>query len=58
MQQIENPPCAVFTITYATNIAFEFDPKKSQYVLTQIRKHLQNSINNRYILAFSKYELI
>jgi hypothetical protein len=58
MQQIDNSSCDVFTITYATNIAFEFDPKKSQYVLTQIRTHLQNSINNRYILPFSKYELI
>ncbi len=45
MQQIDNSSCGVFTITYATNIMFGFDPKKSQYVLTQMRSHLQNSIN-------------
>jgi hypothetical protein len=33
MQQIDNSSCpCVFTIAYATNIAFEFDPKKSLYV--------------------------
>jgi hypothetical protein len=32
--------------------------KKSQYVLTQMWTHLQNSINNRYIFPFPKCELI
>ncbi len=36
MQQIDNSSCGVFTITYATNIAFGFDLKKFQYVLTQM----------------------
>ncbi len=38
MQQIDNSSCDVFTIAYATNIMFGFDPKKSQYVSTQIGK--------------------
>jgi len=45
MQQIDKSSCGVFTIACATNIAFGFDPKKSQHVLTQMRTHLQNSIN-------------
>jgi hypothetical protein len=45
MQQIDKSTCGVFTIAYATNIAFGFNPKKSQYVLTQMQTHLQNSIN-------------
>jgi hypothetical protein len=40
----------------------DFDPEKSQYVLTQMQKKLQNSINNTinngYIFPFPKYELI
>jgi hypothetical protein len=62
MQQIDNSSCCVFTIAYATDIAFVFDPEKSQYVLTQMQTNLQNSINktinNRYIFPFPKYELI
>jgi len=58
MQQIDNWSCNVFTIAYVTNIAFGFDAEKSQYVLTQMQTNLQNSINNRYIFPFPKYELI
>jgi hypothetical protein len=58
MQLIDNSSWSVFTIAYATVIAFGFDPEKSQYVLTQMQKNLQNSINNRYIFPFPKYELI
>jgi hypothetical protein len=36
MQQIDNSSCGVFTIAYATDIAFRFDPEKFQYVLTQM----------------------
>ncbi len=56
MQQTYNSSHGVFTITYAIDIVFGFDPEKSQYVLTQT--HLQNSVNNRYIFPFPKYELI
>jgi hypothetical protein len=45
MQQIDNSSCNVFTIAYAADIAFGFDPEKSQYVLTQMQTNLQNSIN-------------
>jgi hypothetical protein len=58
MQQIDNSSCGVFTIAYAKDIAFGFDPQKSQYVLKQMRTHLRNSINNIYIFSFPKYELI
>ncbi len=58
IQKIDNSSCGVFTIAYATDIAFEFDPEKSQCVLTQMQKKLRNSINNRYIFYFPKYELI
>jgi hypothetical protein len=62
MQQIDNSSCGVFTIAYATYIAFGFDPEKSQYVLTQMQTNLQNSlnntINNKYVFPFPKYELI
>jgi hypothetical protein len=57
MQQIDNSSCpCVFTIAYATNIAFGFDREKSQYVLTKMQTHLGNSINNIYIFPFPKYE--
>jgi len=36
MQQINNLSCGVFTTTYVTDIVFGFDPKKCQYVLTQM----------------------
>ncbi len=58
MQQLDNSSCGVFTIAYTTNIAFGFDPEKYQYVLTQMETNLQNSINNKYIFPFPKYELI
>jgi len=58
MQQIYNSSCDVFIITYAIDIVFGFDFEKSQYVLTQMQTHLQNSINNKYIFPFSKYDLI
>jgi hypothetical protein len=56
-QQI-NLSCGVFIITYATDIAFRFDPKKPQYVLIQMQTNLQNSVNNKCIFPFPKYELI
>jgi hypothetical protein len=56
MQQIDNSSYGVFTIVYAKDIVFGFDPEKSQYVLTQT--HFQNSINNIYIFPFPKYKLI
>jgi hypothetical protein len=58
MQQTDNSSCGVFTIAYATNIVFGFYLEKSQYVLTQMWTHLQNSISNKYIFPFPKYELI
>jgi hypothetical protein len=59
MQQKDNSSCpCVFTIPYATNIAFGFDPEKSQYISTKMRTHLGNFKNNKYIFPFSKYELI
>jgi hypothetical protein len=58
MHQIDNSSCSVLTIAYATDIAFGFDPEKPQYVLTQMQTNLQNSLNNRYIFPFPKYELI
>jgi len=58
MQQINNSSCDVFTIANAPSIVFGFDFEKSQHILTQIRTHLRNSINNRFIFPFSKYELI
>jgi hypothetical protein len=58
MQQINNSSCDVFTITDAPNIIFEFDVKKSQHVLTQMQTHLRNTIHNRFIFPFPKYELI
>jgi hypothetical protein len=36
MQQINNSTCDIFTIAYATNIAFGFNLEKSQYVLRQM----------------------
>jgi hypothetical protein len=40
IQQLDNSSCDVFTRAYATDIAFGFDLKKIQYVLTQMRTHL------------------
>jgi hypothetical protein len=36
MQQIDNSSYDVFTIAYAIDIMFGFDPKKYQYVLTEM----------------------
>jgi hypothetical protein len=58
MHQIDNSSCGVLTITYEIDITFGFDLEKSQYILTQMWTHLQNSINNRYIFPFPKYEII
>ncbi len=32
MQQIDSSSCGLFTITYAINITFGIDPKKSKYI--------------------------
>jgi hypothetical protein len=32
IQQTYNSTCDIFTISYATNIAFGIDPKKSKYI--------------------------
>jgi hypothetical protein len=58
MQQINNSSHDVFTIADAPNIVLGFDPKKPQHVLTQMQTHLRNSINNKFVFPFPKYELI
>ncbi len=58
MQRIDNSSCDVLTIAYAIDIAFAFDFKKSQYVLTEMQTHLRNSINNICIFPFPKMKYI
>jgi len=55
LQQPDSASCRFFTITYATNIAFELNPKKSIYNVPQMRSHLHNNINNKTISPFLKY---
>jgi len=55
MQQINSSSCSLFTIAYATNIAFGIDPKKFKYILSQMQLHFQNNINNKYLFPFRKY---
>ncbi len=55
MQQINSSLCGLFTIAYATNIAFGIDPKKFKYILSQMQLHFQNNINNKYLFPFPKY---
>jgi hypothetical protein len=38
MQQINNSSWSVFTIAYAIDIAFGFDPEKSQYILNKCKQ--------------------
>jgi hypothetical protein len=55
MQQIDSSSCALFTISYATNITFGIDTKKSKNILSQMRLHFRNNINNKHIDPFPKY---
>ncbi len=55
MQQLDNSSCGLFTIAYATDIAFEVNPKKSIYNVPQMQSHLHNNINNKTISPFPKY---
>ncbi len=55
MQQLDSSSCRFFTITYATDIAFELNPKKSIYSVPQMQSHLHNNINNKIISPFPKY---
>jgi len=55
MQQIDSSSCGLFTISYATNITFGIDTKKSKYILSQMRLPFRNNINNNIIYPFPKY---
>jgi hypothetical protein len=55
MQQLENLSCRLFTITYAIDITFELNFKKSIYNVPQMRSHLHNNINNETLSPFPKY---
>jgi hypothetical protein len=57
MQQPNNSSCGLFTIAYATNIAFELNPKKSIYNVPEMQLHLHNNINNKTISPFPKYHI-
>jgi hypothetical protein len=50
MQQIDSSWCDIFTITYVVDITFGINPKKSKYILSQMKLHF---INN--IFSFPKY---
>jgi hypothetical protein len=51
MQQLDNSSCELFSITYATNITFELNPKIYIYNVPQMQLHLHN-ISIPQILAF------
>ncbi len=55
MQQPNSSSYKLFTITYATDIAFELNPKKSIYNMPQMQSHLHNNINTKTISPFPKY---
>jgi uncharacterized membrane protein YpjA len=55
MQQINSSSCGLFTIAYATYIAFGIYPKKSKYISSQMQLHFQNNINNKSFFPFPKY---
>jgi hypothetical protein len=55
MQQPNNSSCKLFTITYAIDIAFELNLKKSIYHVPQMQSHLHNNINNETLSPFPKY---
>jgi hypothetical protein len=55
MQQLDNSSCGPFIITYATNITFELNPKKSIYNVPKMQSHLHNNIKNNIIFLFPKY---
>ncbi len=55
IQQLDNSSCKLFTIAYATDITFGFNPKKSTHNVPQMRSHLHSDINNKTIYPFPKY---
>ncbi len=55
MQQLDNSSCELFTIAYATHIAFELNLEKSIYNVPQMQSHLHNNINNKTISPSHKY---
>ncbi len=55
MQQPDSSSFGLFTITYATNMTFGPNPKKSIYNVKQMQSHLHNNINNKTISPFPKY---
>jgi hypothetical protein len=52
MQQINNPSCGLFTIAYATNIAFGLDHEEFIYNAAQMQLHLLINITIKIYLHF------
>ncbi len=40
MQQLDQPSCGLFTIAYVVDIAFNIDVQKSNYIVNEMRQHL------------------
>jgi hypothetical protein len=54
MQQLDQSSCGLFTIAYVVDIAFNIDVQKSNYIVNEMRQHLNFIKNMKYITSFSK----
>jgi hypothetical protein len=54
MQQIDQSSCGLFVIAYVINIAFSLNVEKSKYVVFQMKQHLRNCLNGKYVIPFPR----
>jgi hypothetical protein len=54
MQQPNQSSCALFTVAYVVDIAFNIDVQKSNYIINEMRQHLYFIKNMKYIIYFPK----
>jgi hypothetical protein len=53
MQKLDQFSCGLFTIAYVVDIAFNIDVQKSNYIVNEMRQHL-NFIKNEIYNLFLK----
>ncbi len=54
MQQPDLVSCGLFTIAYATDIAFNISPENSIYNVPLMRQHLRDCLTHNYLSPFPK----
>lgn len=57
MQQPDNSSCGVFTLAYATDIAYQINPETSIYNVSNMRSHLRDCITQSKLIPFPKQNI-